>query len=820
MGHTSLVPRLLAAAAIAGIVGAGVFLFARADGELSPADDDASPAIEGDDACRTEEPGGDRVAGPDRFATAACASRVAYPDAGAVDHVVLARGDAQGELADALAGAVLADHVGGPVLLALPQQLPEATREEIARLGPDTVTILGGTSAVGAPVAAEVDELAGDVERLAGSTRVATAARISERARASDTAFVVNGFRPADSLVAAAPAARQRAGLLQVHQDRVPQVTSRALDDVENVVVVGGHTVVSDTVAAELRGTVDGSVRRVAGGNRGETSASMARAFPAGERVHLAAAADDNLVDAVTAGWMAARGEGGSVVYSLPDRPLPAVERWLRLGGLGTSDELVPVRLVGGGNVLTDELVAQLQAYYEEVGEGGPPDEIRGWWVHAFDDTLHTRESLHQMLDEAARSGANTIIAQVSRRQDATYASSHLPRLPEPGLSAGLDVLAELVPAAHDRGLQVHAWSSVLPAYHEDYDALELPADHVWRRHGPGSDEPWVSADVNGNPGKFLDPGVPGVQQHVVDALTEIAANYDVDGVHLDYLRYAQGDVRLAADGNSGVTGYNDIALQRFDAQTGRGTRPDPSDEHWSAWRRAQTRDLMHRVRAEIAEVAPDVAVSQAAITWGAPPDDAGGLGQTPTFRWVFQNWPRWLQEGAIDVAVPMNYFAEPRWAGRFEGWTTWQDRLSHDGLLAVGQGALLNSAPDSIAQLQRARPRADGAVVYSYQQQTDEQRARGLAGRLGSGMWAQPAGAPDLVGDRADGHVIVTAEDGVTVELEGAGDPRTERGDATGRATFLHVAPGEVTVDADGFQPATADVTAGGVTRLTLSSS
>ncbi len=820
MVHTPRLSRLIAAAAVVGVIAVGVFLFARAEGDLSPADEDGPAAVQGHDACRTEEPGGDRVAGADRFATATCASRVTYPDAGAVDHVVLARGDAQGELADALAGAVLADHVGGPVLLALPQQLPEATREELTRLGPETVTILGGTSAVGSTVEAEVDELVGDVERLAGSTRVATAARISERARGSDTAFVVNGFRPADSLVAAAPAARQRAGLVQVHRDHVPEVTRRALGNVEDVIIIGGHTVVSETVAAELRDTVGGTVRRVAGGNRGETSASVARAFPAGQRVHLAAAADANLVDAVTAGWMAARGEGGSVVYSLSDRPLPAVERWLRLGGLGDADELVPVRLVGGGTVLTDQLVARLQTYYEEASEGGPPDEIRGWWVHAFDDTLHTRESLHRMLDEAARSGANTIIAQVSRRQDATYASSQLPRLPEPGLADDLDVLGELVPAAHDRGLQVHAWSAVLPAYHEDYDDLDLPPEHVWHRHGPNSDEPWVSADVTGDPVPYLDPGVPGVQDHVVDALTEIAANYAVDAVHLDYLRYAQGDVRLAADDDTGVTGYNEIALQRFDAQTGRGTDPAPSDDHWSAWRRAQTRDLAHRIRAEIADVAPDVAVSQAAITWGDSPDQAGGLGQTPAFRWVFQNWPRWLQEGAIDVAVPMNYFAEPRWAGRFDGWTRWQDRLSHDGLLAVGQGALLNSAPDSLAQLERARPRADGAVVYSYQQQTDEQRAQGLSGRLGSGMWTQPAGAPDLVGERDAGHVIVTAEDGATVELDGAGDPRSERADATGRATFLEVAPGEVTVDADGFEPATADVTAGGVTRLTLASS
>lgn len=818
MASTLPLPRLLAAATVVCLVGLGLMLFALGDDDRSRPDRTLSP-VDGDAGCRTAESsvdGVDRIAGANRFATAACASRVAYPEAAAVDHVVLARGDAQGGLADALAGAVLADHVGGPVLLALPQQLPDSTRDEITRLSPDAVTILGGPAAVGSPVEAELGEVVEDVERIAGTTRVGTAAKISEAARTSGTAFVVNGFRPADSLVAAAPAGRQDAGLVQVHQDQVPEVTRRALEGVQEVIIVGGHSVVSEPVAAELADIVGGAVRRVAGGNRGATSASVARAFPGGDRVHLAAGADENLVDAVTAGWMAARGEGGAVVYSLSDQPMPAVERWLRLGGLGHDDGLVPTRLVGGARVLTDELVSRLETHYAEAADGGPPDEIRGWWVHAFDDTLYSRESIHRMLDEAARSGANTIIAQVARRQDAVYTSSRLPRLPEPGLSDDLDVLAELVPAAHDRGLQVHAWSSVLPAYHEDYDGLQLPPDHVWSRHGPASDEPWVSADVNGDPGEFLDPGVPGVHEHVVGALTEIAANYDVDAVHLDYLRYAQGDVRLAADNDSGVTGYNEIALQRFAAQTGGSERPAPTDERWSAWRRAQTRDLVRRIRAEIADVAPDAAVSQAGITWGELPE-TGGLEQTPTYRWVFQNWPEWLREGAIDVAIPMNYFAEPRWAAQFDRWTAWEESLADDGALAIGQGALLNEPEDSVAQLTRARPRADGAVVYSYQQQTDEQRPYGLAARLGSELWSQPAAAPELIEDQAQGHVIVSAEDGVVVELAGAGAQRTERADATGRATFLGVPPGEVTVGADEFQPTAVEVTAGEVARPTL---
>ncbi|HEX9888038.1 MAG TPA: cell wall-binding repeat-containing protein, partial [Nitriliruptorales bacterium] len=70
-----------------------------------------------------------RVSGPDRFATAACASGSGYPDGAAT--VVLARGDAAGGYADALAGTVLAHHVQGPILLTAPDELPTVTADEI-----------------------------------------------------------------------------------------------------------------------------------------------------------------------------------------------------------------------------------------------------------------------------------------------------------------------------------------------------------------------------------------------------------------------------------------------------------------------------------------------------------------------------------------------------------------------------------------------------------------------------------------------------------------------------------------------------------------
>lgn len=753
----------------------------------------------------------DRVAGSDRFATAACAATAEFPDG--ASHVVVARGDAAGGLADALAGAVLAHALDGPVLLTAPQTLPAATADEISRLGADRVTLLGGPNAVSAEVASDIEELGVEVDRVTGADRFATAAAIADRAGAGPAAFVVNGLRPADSLVAAAPAARAGAKLLLVTADGVPAATADALDGVDEVVIVGGHGVVPDAVAARVGQLTTAPVRRVAGGTRAETAASVARAFPASGRIHLAVQFDEHLVDAVTAGWAAARPDGGPVLYTGRDTPGHAADRWLRLGGLAGSGEPVASRLVGGSRVLSEALVAQMESRYEEAAAGGRPAQLRGTWVHLFDDALKSRAGIHRVLDEAAAARANTVIVQVARRQDAYYASDVLPRTPDPAMPDDLDLLAELVPAAHDRGLQVHAWVSVLQAYHEAYDGLSLPADHVWRTHGPGSSDSWLMRRSDGATGTFLDPGVPGVQDHVATTMRELADRYGVDAVHTDYLRYS----------GEGDWGYHPTSLERFRSQTGYSGTPPPNSPSWSDWRRRQTADLARRVFLETVDADPGTAVSMAASTMGPGPTHAGGYRNTRTYSWVYQDWPAWLAEGTVDAAVPMNYFREgvPEHRAWFDDWGEFEEGLPRNGsVLAVGQGGYLNSVDQSLAQIGRASARSDGIVVFSHQQNVASGPPKALLSRLASTAWAEPAPPPPLTDRPAGGHLLVEVADGVEVSAEptlGGDAAPSRKADASGRAGLLWLDPGEWTVDAPGYLPVAVTVRAGEVTRVSL---
>ena len=163
-----------------------------------------------------------RVAGADRFATAACAARAGYADG--ADTVVLARGDAAGDYADALAGTVLARAEDAPVLLTGPTSLAAPTRDAIVALGATRVLVLGGPVAISDRVVDEVERLVDDVDRIAGDTRAGTAAAIAARVP-GEGAFVVNGRRPADALTAGAAAARAGDALLLVEPDGIPAET-------------------------------------------------------------------------------------------------------------------------------------------------------------------------------------------------------------------------------------------------------------------------------------------------------------------------------------------------------------------------------------------------------------------------------------------------------------------------------------------------------------------------------------------------------------------------------------------------------------------
>ncbi len=98
-----------------------------------------------------------RLAGSDRYATAAAVSAATFPSPG-VPVAYVATGL---NFPDALAGSVAAARAGGPLLLVTKDTVPAATATELARLKPARIVILGSTGAISEATATAARSAAG-----------------------------------------------------------------------------------------------------------------------------------------------------------------------------------------------------------------------------------------------------------------------------------------------------------------------------------------------------------------------------------------------------------------------------------------------------------------------------------------------------------------------------------------------------------------------------------------------------------------------------------------------------------------------------------
>lgn len=199
-----------------------------------------------------------RVGGSDRFDTARLISQRVF--SAGVDRVYIATGT---DFPDALAvGAVAAPNgltrQGAPVLLVTPTSVPSATANELNRLDPGRIIILGSTDAVSAGVAASLQSFTdGAVERRGGPDRFATAVEISkaEYPGGADVLYVTTATNFPDGLASAAAAARENAPLLLVPSSgELPAVVVAEIErlGVNRIVILGSPAAVGGDIEAQL----------------------------------------------------------------------------------------------------------------------------------------------------------------------------------------------------------------------------------------------------------------------------------------------------------------------------------------------------------------------------------------------------------------------------------------------------------------------------------------------------------------------------------------------------------------------------------------
>lgn len=288
---------------------------------------------------------------------------------------------------------------------------------------------------------------------------------------------------------------------------------------------------------------------------------------------------------------------------------------------------------------------------WENYPTGRPvaQSEVRAMWLDR--GTIVEAESeadLVEVFDRMATAGINTVFFETLNSGYTIYPSKVAPQ--QNPLVKGWDPLKAAVKLAHERGIELHAWVWTFAAVNKRHNIIVNKPRHYL---GPvlSQNPDWALTDQGGSrfhysSGKvFFDPANAGVRNYLAEILTEIATEYEVDGIHLDYIRYP------FQNPTGKITyGYGYAARKQFQQMTGVDPiKLDTKHPLWSKWtkfRIEQVDSFVASVSQQLKQLRPDLILSTAVFP----------IERRERLSKIQQHWEEWVKNEWIDMLVPMTY--------------------------------------------------------------------------------------------------------------------------------------------------------------------
>lgn len=265
-------------------------------------------------------------------------------------------------------------------------------------------------------------------------------------------------------------------------------------------------------------------------------------------------------------------------------------------------------------------------------------------WPHSYSQSSssakHQQKELCDILDKLKAANVNTVLIQARVRGTTIYPSQYEPwdgcLSGMPGISPGYDALKFAIDECHKRGMELHAWVVTIPV-------------GKWNKLGCKKLRAKYPSMIRkiGDEG-YMNPERKETADYLAKICGEITRNYDVDGIHLDYIRYPET--------------WN----ARINREQGR---------------RNITR-IVSRIHDTVKSIKPWVKMSCSPI---GKFDD---LVRYESYGWnaytkVCQNAQGWLRNGLMDELFPMMYFRGNQF---FPFALDWKEN-SYGKIISVGLG-------------------------------------------------------------------------------------------------------------------------------------
>ncbi len=303
---------------------------------------------------------------------------------------------------------------------------------------------------------------------------------------------------------------------------------------------------------------------------------------------------------------------------------------------------------------------------FKSVLSNEPPStEVRAVWLttnYGLDwprnrtSQESQKRELITILDSLKKHNFNTVLFQARARGEVFY-NSNIEPLSSIIVSGGygnekFDPLAFAIEESHKRGLECHAWLVTYPLG-GDRHVRSLGSKSITKK------EPTITKKFKGE--WFLDPANPRTDDYLLTIVEEIVSKYDVDGIHMDYIRYPDNRGQFPDDGLYRVHGKG---------------------KSKSDWRRDNITRFVAKLYNKVKELKPWVQVSSAPLGRYRTLNDRG-RGWT-AHETVFQDAGKWMEMGIHDALYPMMYYKDELFYPYLDDWIL----NCHNRILVPGLGA------------------------------------------------------------------------------------------------------------------------------------
>ncbi|MFK7758712.1 MAG: glycoside hydrolase family 10 protein [Phycisphaerales bacterium] len=269
-------------------------------------------------------------------------------------------------------------------------------------------------------------------------------------------------------------------------------------------------------------------------------------------------------------------------------------------------------------------------------------ETIHGLWITRWD--YQKPEHVRQAIDDAASIGITDVYWQVRGQADAYYPSSYEPwgieltkYNPDP---PSFDPLQIAINQSKKHNIKIHAWVNVMPMWRGKVP----PADRTHMYH---SHPEWRLRDENGQVQQLHDgyvvvnPVLTEVQDHIVQVIRELVDRYEIDGIHLDYIRYLSDEIKTEH-----LIPGDPVSRSLYAKQTGGSALASEIDRiKYKNWIRDRITTLVERIDRESIKRHRNVTLS--AAVWRRP--------DLASQRYL-QDAADWANDGTVDVILPMIY--------------------------------------------------------------------------------------------------------------------------------------------------------------------